>query len=70
MLMFRLVQDLRCKLLLQVFMWWLSCGNAQTCFGDSLEVRFEDGSIPLPAEGEGDQHHIPRGGELHDRGRT
>lgn len=42
----------------------------QTCFGDGLEVRLEDGSLPLPAEGEGDQHHIPRGGELHDGGRT
>lgn len=46
------------------------CEGTQTCFGDGLEVSFEDCSVPLPAEGEGDQHNIPRGRQLHDRGQT
>ncbi len=46
------------------------CASTQTCFRDGLEVSFEDCSVPLSAEGEGDQHHIPRGRQLHDRGRT
>lgn len=44
--------------------------STQTCFWDCLEVRFEDCSIPLSTEGEGDQHHIPRGHQLHNGGRT
>ena len=44
-------------------------GPAQTCFGDGLEVGLEDGPVPLSAEGEGDQHHVARGGQLHDRRR-
>lgn len=43
------------------------CESTQTCFRDGLEISLEDGSIPLSAEGEGDQHHIPRGRQLHDR---
>ena len=42
----------------------------QTCFWDGLEVSFEDCSIPLPAERERDQHHVPGGRQLHDRWRT
>lgn len=40
--------------------------NPPTCFWDGLEVRFEDGSISLSAEGEGDQHDVSRGRQLHD----
>lgn len=52
------------------YMDFLVCESTPTCFWDGLEVCFEACTIPLSAEGKCDQHHIPRGCQLHDRRRA